>query len=178
MAYDRPAGAPAQDFAAARPFEEQVGEWLGDYKIANLDSPIRLDYWLPGLFVDVKEKRQRLTERWHLLADVAEPDLFVIDELSIRKALEHFPGAYFLLHDLPGERIFLASIAEMVCARRARCNRVSSSGHAKGKWIMCFTDFRQLDDPATELVSAMLADQVGTPWKRSECLSPAAITEL
>lgn len=178
MTYDRPAGAASHDFAAARQFEEQVGQWLGPYAIGNLDSPTRLDYWIPGIYLDVKEKRQRLTERWHLLDNVDEPDLFVIDELSIRKALEHYPAAYFVLRDLPGNRVFLASIVEMVCARRARCNRVSSSGHAKGKWIMCFTDFRLLADPSNELMPAMLADQVGIPWRRSELLSPNGCGEL
>lgn len=178
MAYDRPPGAKRADFEDARLFEEQVGEWLGDYRIGNLDSPTRLDWWIPGFFLDVKEKRQTLSARWHLLGDVPEEDLFVIDELSVRKAAEHFPHAYFLLRCRPTGRMFLARIDEMFCAERVRRDRVSSAGHRKGKWIIDMTQFRQLVDPAVELKQMILADQVQTPWKVSPCLAINEVQEI
>ena len=178
MAYPRPVGAGARDFAASKDFERQVGEWLGHYKIGNLESTDRLDWWVPGFYLDVKEKKQKLNPRWHLLPGVDEVDLFVIDELSVRKAQEHFPHAYFLLRDVPADRIFLARIDEVTGAERIRVNRTGSTGHKKGKWIMSLRNFRQLYNPGLQLMPAILDDQVSMPWKRSECLSAAGIPEI
>jgi hypothetical protein len=179
VTYARPRGAGQYDFHAARAFEELVGTWLGPFKIAHLDDPNRLDYWVPGPYIDVKEKKKSLTLRWQLLDGVPERDLFVIDELSVRKAAEHFPHAYFLIRDVPGgDRIFLARIDEMFCADRVRRNRVGPTGHAKGKWIVSLAGFRQLTDPANQLLPAVLSDQVQTPWKASHCLSLLDIPEI
>lgn len=179
MAYARPKGASARDFQAAKEFEIEVGGWLGPFHIANLDSPERLDYWVPGPYIDVKEKVRSLTRRWELLPGVPEVDLFVIDELAVRKAAEHFPHAYFVIRDVPGGgRIFLARIDEMFCAERARVNRIGDTGHAKGKWVVSLQNFRQLDDPASQLLPTVLYDQVNTPWKAPECLSFIPIPEV
>lgn len=178
MTYGRPPGAPAQDFLAARGFEEEVGSWLGGYKIANLNSPDRLDFWVPGCYVDVKEKRQRLSARWHVLEQVPEEHLFVIDELSVRKAAAHYPHAYFLIRDVPGGgRIYLARIDEMFCADHVRLNRVSAAGNAKGKWVVDLRNFRLLTAPAEQLLPTILNDQIKTPWKDSQCLSMLNIPE-
>jgi hypothetical protein len=178
MPYDRPFGASKADFADARQFEEEVGDWLGDYRIGNLDSTTRLDWWIPGCFLDVKEKRQPLTARWQILDDVDEVDTFVLDELSIRRAAEHFPHAYFLMRCRPTGRVFLARVDEVFCADRVRRDRVSSNGHRKGKWIVDMTQFRQLANPEVELRQMLLADQVEMPWKTSSCLATKQIEEI
>jgi hypothetical protein len=161
--YARP---PQNDFLEARAFEEEVGRWLGSHKVGNLDSHDRLDWWVPGVFLDVKEKKQPLTARWHLLPGVAEVNLFVVDELSVRRAAAHFPSAYFLIRDRPLDRVFLARIDEMFCVERARLNR-----GGKGKWVIDLSNFRQLSAPAEQLLPTVLADQTGTPWKQSACLT-------
>lgn len=176
--YGRPAGAAQSDFAAARAFEEEVGNWLGEYKIANLDSSTRLDYWVPGFYLDVKEKRQPLGKRWHLLDGVPETDLFVLDELSVRRAAEHFPHAYFLIRDCPTGRIFLARIDEVFSTTHARVNRRTSEQHRKGKWVLDLTNFRMLDDPPLELLPLVLNDQVETTWKQSPCLTEKEIPDV
>jgi hypothetical protein len=179
MAYARPRGASRSDFQNARAFELQVGTWLGEFKIGNLDSPDRLDWWVPGPYIDVKEKRLKLGQRWHLLPGVPEVDLFVIDELAVRKAAKHFPHAYFVIRDLPGgERIFLARVDEMFSVERKRVNRVGSTGHAKGKWIVSLQNFRQLTDPATQLLPTVLHDQQAMPWKYSHCVTQAEVPEV
>lgn len=176
MTYARPAN---NDYLNARAFEEEVGSWLGSFKIGNLDSTDRLDWWVPGPFIDVKEKLQPLGVRWHLLPGVDEVDLFVIDELSVRRAAEHFPHAYFLIRDVPGgDRIFLARVDEVFCAERARVNRVGKTNHMKGKWILSLRNFRQLLYPAEQLLPTVLSDQVSTPWKESQCLSFHPIPEV
>jgi len=166
MVYSRPPGASARDFAAAREWEEEVGTWLPTHRVAELDASDRLDYWVPGSFIEAKEKRQPLSARWHVLPGVPEVDLFVIDELSVRRALRHFPSAYFVLRDLPGGRVFMARVDEMACAEHARLQR-----GGKGKWVVNLRNFRLLADPRAELMQAIFADQVSMPWKRSECLT-------
>ncbi len=179
MGYARPAGASQADFAKAREFELEVGTWLGDFKVDNLSSPDRLDWWVPGFYIDVKEKNQPLTPRWQLLQGVPERDLFIIDELAVRKAMKHFPHAYFVIRDRPGgDRIFLARVDEMTGAERARLNRVGKTQHAKGKWVVNLQNFRMLTHPAEQLRPTILDDQVRMPWKASECLSLIPIPEV
>lgn len=172
MTYQRPPGAGQADYANAREFEEEVGTWLGQFKVGNLDSPTRLDYWVPGIFVEVKEKRQPLGERFSKLWPAVEPaDLFVLDELSVRRALQHDYSTYFVLRDKPLERVFVARIDELVCAERVRVDRETSPGRKKGKWVLDLRQFRSLADPAAEFLPLVLADQVAMPWKDSPCLS-------
>lgn len=161
------------DFAAAREFENLVGKWLGPYKVENLDAVDRMDFWIPGVFLDVKEKRQPLSGMWPLPAGAKPVDCFVLDELSIRRAMLHVPHAYFLLRDVPGgDRFFLARVDEVLMADRRRVDRIGTTGKRKGKWVVNLLQFRQLADPETELYPAILADQIALPWKRSECLVP------
>ena len=112
MAYQRTAFQRQGDFNAAREFEETVGEWLGPHKVAYLSSPDKLDYWVPGYFIEVKEKRQKLSTRF-VKDRESEPDMFVLDELSVRSANVTSPtAAYFLLRDCvhpDGARMFLSS---------------------------------------------------------------------
>jgi hypothetical protein len=159
------------DFQNARAFEEEVGTWLGAHKIGNLDSSERLDWWVPGFYLDVKEKRQPLGRRWHLLPAVPEQFLFVIDELSVRRASQHSPHAYFVLRSVPTGQVFLARVDEMFSAERGRVNRVGSTGHAKGKWVIDLRNFRELTDPVNQLMPTILADQVSMPWKASHCVT-------
>ena len=172
MKYPRTGAQRAADRAESRASEEQVGAWLGAYKIANLDATDRMDYWLPGVFLDVKEKKQPITDRWPVPAGCVETDAFILDELSIRRAMGHFPHAYFLMHDRPLDRWFLARIDEVVCGDRERVNREGSTGVKKGKHVIDLSQFRHLTDPATQLLPTILADQITVPWKQSACLIP------
>lgn len=181
MAYARPRGASDADFSRAREFEETVGEWLGKFKIGNLAETDRLDWWVPGVFIDVKEKRQKLSRRWVRHIDWPEPDAFVVDELSVRRATQHFPHSYFLIHDTVvgrPERFFLARVDEVFCANRVRLDRTGNTGHKKGKWLVNLKNFRELTDPAAQLLETVLADQMTMPWKASECISMLQIEEV
>lgn len=168
LSYPRTTEQRSGDFAGARQGEELVGTWLGDFKIANLDSTDLLDYWIPGSWIEVKQKNQPISDRWPLRC--AEPDAFILDELSVRKAMAHFPSAYFMLNDVPGARWFLARVDEVACCERLRINREGPGGHLKGKWILDLTQFRQLLDPRRELLPAIFADHVAMPWKGSALL--------
>lgn len=170
LEYPRTAAWRSNDFTGARRFEEEVGDWLGQYRIGNLDSPDRMDWWVPGVYLDAKEKTQPLSARWPLPPGCAAVDAFVLDELSIRRALEHAPHAYFVMRDRPLERVYLARVDEVVCGDHTRVDRVGSTGHAKGKWVINLTQFRRLENPAGELLAALLDDQVAVPWKQSALL--------
>ncbi len=167
--YPRTASWRGSDHKNAREFEEQVGEWIGSFKVSNLESTDRLDWWIPGFLLDVKEKNQPLTNRWPLPEGCASVDAFILDELSIRKAFVKGPSAYFLMRDRPGgDRVFLARIDEVLCADRCRVNRIGRV--AKGKWVLNLKQFRQLNNPAEQLLPEILSDQVKMPWKQSACL--------
>ena len=127
--YARRPGQSALDMAAAREFEEEVRAVLPDHCVVRTSSSVDLDYFIPPVVVEVKEKKQPLTARWHGGQD--EEDLFIIDELTVRKALKHWPYVWFVMKDCPQDRIFLANIAEILSADRHRFNR-----NGKGKWVI------------------------------------------
>lgn len=170
--YRRSAHHRQQDFQAARAFEEEVGRHLGPNVVARLDSTTDLDFWLPEVFIECKEKRQRLTERWRLLDGVDEKDLFILDELSLRKAIEKGPSVYFVLRDLPENRMFLARVDEVACSSFARRNRVG-----KGKLILNLKNFRQIES-LDKIVPMTMHEQTTLPWRRSECLSQLEIGQI
>lgn len=178
MSYARPAGASKFDREEARLFEEEVGTWLGPHRISYTNSTDRLDHWVPGFYLEVKEKKGPLSARWtEHWPGVPPEELFVLDELSVRKAAEFFPHCYFVLRDRPGGmRLFLARIDEIFCAERVRLNRVGPTGHPKGKWLLDLRSFRRFEPE--HLRDLILQDQISTPWKASHCLSQMEVPEV
>lgn len=168
--YPRHAGWRRSDHANARRFEEEVGDWLGAYKIGHLDATDRMDWWVPGLYLDAKEKAQPISKVWPLPEGCPAEDAFILDELSIRRAMLHMPAAYFVMRDRPRNRTFLARIDEIIAGEHTRVNRVGSTGVRKGKWVVDLRQFRELTDPASELLPFCLADQIALPWKQSALL--------
>lgn len=173
--YPRSAGWRKSDHANARRFEEEVGEWLGHYKIGQLDATDRMDWWVPGVFIDAKEKAQPISRRWPLPPNCEAVDAFILDELSIRRALEKAPHAYFVMRDTPRQRTFLARVDEIIAGDHVRLNRVGSTDHKKGKWVIDLRQYRELTAPATELLPTILGDQIALPWKQSALLIPSGV---
>ena len=91
------------DFNQSKQFEQQVAAGLGEFLVDYSASTDKIDFWVPGFYLDVKEKRQKLTERWHLPPGVDEEYLVVLDELGTRKLMQHYPYGYFLIRDVPRE---------------------------------------------------------------------------
>lgn len=176
MAYKRPPGAPNADFARARVFEEQVAAQLGDWTVTRFDAVDDLDIWIPGYYLEVKQKNQPLTARWHLLPGVPEPDLVVLDELGVRRVMEKYPHSYVLIQDVPSDRLFLASAAELATVERARVNRDTGTVK-KGKLIYSLRSFRQI--PAVAAIPALVMSELtAMPWKQSPCLGHGPIREV
>lgn len=158
------------DHQKSKEFETTVKLALPHHTVDQTTSSTKLDFWVPGYVIDVKEKCQRLTKGWHVL-EIGEEDMFVLDELGYRKALEKFPYAFFLLHDRMTSRKFLAPIWELACCERIRLNRV-----AKGKLVIDMTQFHPIKledvhDVATRLLSEM-------PWKQTECVGLVDVAQV
>lgn len=167
---------PHTDYKDAREFEQQVADVLEKQThgiVTRFDSVNELDIWVPGLFLDVKEKRQRYGKRFtDLWPDLDERNMFILDELSVRKAMVKDPrSAYFLLRDVPGgDRLFIVSALEVASGERVRVDRETSPGRRKGKWLIDLGGCRRL--PALDqLFEFVMADMASMPWGQSECLS-------
>lgn len=179
--YKRPPGSQRFDHEQSKAFENEVGNHLPPYAINKTDSTTELDFEVPGFYVEVKEKRQPFKlKNWALDfegTDIREEDLFILDELSLRKAMKHYPNAYFVLRDVPQDRMFVASVVELAVAERIRRNRQTSETTRKGKVFFILDGFRQIND-LSELVPLITADLLAQPWKHSHCLGESDVVTL
>jgi len=167
MVYARRPGQSQADYADTG-WEDEIRVVLGEHVIDDSKKNDRLDFWVPGFYLECKEKRQPLTTRWHLLPGVPEENLFVLDELSVRRAMRHGYEVFYAIKDRPTGRTFLAAQHELIGVDRVRVNR-----NGKGKWIINLGELRLVDDISRipELIREILS---ATPWKRSDCISLGA----
>jgi hypothetical protein len=161
------------DLARAKPFEKDVLKALGPAPVRDLTaSTEELDFCIPGIAIEVKAKFQPIGARWLKHTNVPEPDLFILDELSLRKACKWFPNAWIVIGDMPQNRLFLASISELVAVERQRVNRV-----AKGKLLMDLRNFRQLSS-LDELLPQIQHDLDDATWKKSNPLGLLEVPQV
>lgn len=168
--YVRPAGAPQKDFAEARAFEEAVAAAVPVPTINRFSSNTDLDIWVPGYFLEIKEKKQRYTERWtSLVHPLPEEHLFIIDELTVRRGMDKYPYVYFLLRDRLLDRTVLAPAWEMIAIPRVRVDR-----HGKGKWLIDIRNFTEVAlHPGQDrefFHSRAIGLLAQTPWLDSNCV--------
>lgn len=168
MPYRRPPGAPQADLAASKEFEEAVRIHLPAGAIIRTESTTELDFFVPGVYIEVKEKRQRLGDRWlgPWTHPIEERELFILDELSVRKALLHYPYVWFVLRSVPSGWIRLANISEIVSADRIRFDR-----NGKGKWVIDTSEMEIVELP--DLMDRINQDIGNFHWKQSGCVVPA-----
>ncbi len=176
MTYPRTAAQRATDLATGRTVEEQVAAALGPNVISHTNSTNKLDFYMPGGYVEVKGKYQPLSQKFmrHAPEGWDERDCFIIDELSVRKALEHYPEACVLLYDKPCDRWFMAPIDLLVCADRIRLNRTGPTGVTKGKWMINLQHFKPLRN-LRRLTATLAEDRCQLRWKQSECITQGAV---
>lgn len=89
--------------------------------------------------VELKAKRQPLSKGWRdLRPEVPPQDLFVLDELALRKIVDAGRYAFLLVRDVPTARWVLWTVGDLLVASRARHTRALDRGagtHYKGKLL-------------------------------------------
>lgn len=102
---------------------------------AALDA---LDYQVLGpgerlAQVELKAKHQPYRGWSHLRPGLAERDLFILDELALRRLVEAGRYGYLVVVDAPSARWCVWSTAELVLASKVRTVRVLASGRTRLK---------------------------------------------
>ena len=83
--------------------------------------------------VELKAKHQPYRGWSHLRPGVREADLFILDELALRKIVDGGRYAYLVVADLPGGRWCVWSTAELVLATKTRTVRTLATGTTRQK---------------------------------------------
>lgn len=166
MPYHRTTEQQQSDFQKSRAYEEHVESCLGVPTITRFNSANDLDIYVPtdveeGWYLEIKEKNQSYTDGWHLLDGVPERDLFIMDELTMRRAMLKYPNVMFLIRDNAANkdmpRLFMTPIWDLICVDKVRVNRVK-----KGKWIINLAALPRIADEtaivefATHAISSQL----------------------
>ena len=135
------------DLQGRHGLEETVAAALAAHQQFRLvgrstDAYDRLDYQLLGpggrrLKVELKAKHQRYVGWSHLRPEVAEADLFILDELALRHLVDAGRYGFLLVRDVPAGRWVLWSLAELVVCTKARVTRqLATPGKVKGKVLL------------------------------------------
>lgn len=112
---------------------------------SSTNSFDKLDFQLLGpherlIELEVKAKHQPLSAGWRQLRrDVTPEDLFVLDELALRKIVDAGRYAFLLVRDIPLARWVLWSAGDLVVASRVRHARrleKSATPRTKGKLLL------------------------------------------
>jgi hypothetical protein len=88
-------------------------------------------------FLEVKEKRQAYNlANWPAFAP--EPDLFILDDLTVRKCLGYAPHSGVLVRDNRPNRYHFFSVIDLALMPKVRVNRPikRNAAQQKGKWLI------------------------------------------
>lgn len=114
--------------------------------------------------IELKAKRQPLSAGWRKLRpEVAPQDLFVLDELALRKIVEAGRYAFLLVRDIPRARWLVWTMGDLLVAGRARHARSIDRGsgtHLKGKLLF---DLSEASSETTDLSQALDLIAATTP---------------
>jgi hypothetical protein len=178
------------DLAGRHGVEAQVERAIvGHPALALLRSSLnafdRLDFQLLApaerlVELEVKTKHQPLSDGWRQLRPEVDPaDLFVLDELALRKIVDAGRYAFCLVRDVPRAQWHLWSAGDLLVASRARHTRRIQRGTVamcKGKLLF---DLSEAGATTTSLEAALdrLVETVQSleawwsdvsPWPRAE----------
>lgn len=103
----------------------------------KLDFTIHDKIGQPTFYLDVKEKRQKYNMK-HWFPFAPEADLFVLDDLTVRKCLAHAPQSGVLIRDNIRKRYYFFSVVALALMPRMRVNRPINRNkpEVKGKWLV------------------------------------------
>jgi hypothetical protein len=174
VTYLRTAAQRAADPARAKVFEAEVRRHLPGLvrDLTNATDDLDWCVW-PQLYIDAKERHQHVGARWAARAPhVPVEDLFIIDELSYRRALRYWPAAWFLLRDVTAERLFMAWIVDVAVAERVRVQRVG-----KAKLLLDLKHFREIQS-LDDVVPACQADIDSEAWRQSGAVGRVEVPQV
>lgn len=158
------------DLRGRHGLEDLVAAAVASHPVLRLvgrstDAYDQLDYELVGpggrrLQLELKAKHQPYVGWRDLRPEVAEGDLFILDELALRRLVDAGRYGFLLVRDVPGDRWVLWSLAELVIGSKVRVSRnLATPGRVKGKVLL---DLSEAAVAATSLGAALdrLADCV------------------
>jgi hypothetical protein len=128
------------------PFEQEIKDYFTQNDINFIDESSsfdKLDFTIidkkgqPAFHLDVKEKRQKYKlSNWPDFAP--ESDLFILDDLAVRKSLGNAPKSGILIRDNLLVRYFFFSVVDLALMPRKRVNRPINRNQPdlKGKWLI------------------------------------------
>lgn len=140
-------------------FEHEIKAFFLREKIRFVDASSsydRLDFTIqdksgqPAFHLDAKEKRQRYAmANWPKFA--RESDLFILDDLTVRKCLAFAPRSGVLIRDNIRNAYIFFSVVDLALMPRKRVNRIidNRKTEVKGKWLINLRNgrtFSSLDD--------------------------------
>lgn len=123
--------------------EQEVRDWFSGHKVDYMDysdQPTTPDFGIISgnarLWLEVKEKRQRIrVENWPPVSTPQEY-LFILDELTARRMMPLAPYAGIIVRDNTVWRYTFISILSIWLMPRVRVNRQTNDHHQKGKWML------------------------------------------
>jgi hypothetical protein len=126
----------------------------------------------PAFHLDVKEKRQTYNlANWPKFAP--EPDLFILDDLAVRKCLAYAPKSGILIRDNLRKKYFFFSIIDLALMPRVRVNRSIHRNQLdlKGKWLINLHNGKegQSLDEAISHIRNYLRNMKAYLFERHEC---------
>ncbi len=109
------------------------------------------------LTIELKTKRQLYGSDWsQLTPDVARHDLFVLDELTVRKMAECAPHSYLLIRDLVWTgRWVVMSFGDLLTCDRVQMSRQLLGSHSKGKWLISMKDAPIIEETISDALDQL-----------------------
>jgi hypothetical protein len=139
----------------------------------STSSTERLDYQVVGpgarmLQIELKAKRQSYVGWARYRPGVDEKDVFILDELALRKLIDAGRYGFLLVHDMPGHRWAVWSNPDLVLTPKARVSRqlAVGSGAVKGKVLISFSDDAHLFQDLVHAIDfiAGISELVDARW--------------
>jgi hypothetical protein len=137
----------------------------------------RLDYAIVGpgerfAQVELKAKHQSYRGWQSLRPDVLEPNLFILDELALRKIIDAGRYAYLVVADLPSRRWCVWSTLDLVLASKVRTVRdlAAGTGRQKAKLLIDLEEAAarvQHEDAAADAIARMI-ESCDQDWRAIE----------